>query len=89
MEESFNLQAIHDILYHGSVAKQVFIFDTLEILTFRNRSNLNEYDHHMFPGVVPRTFIGPLVNSQENLLEDDNFEILRSFPPSRFLLWQL
>lgn len=51
VEESFNIQAIHDILIHGIPNENVDQFLTAN------------YDHISFPGSVPRTFAGALVLS--------------------------
>ncbi|KAF2707585.1 glycosyltransferase family 22 protein [Pleomassaria siparia CBS 279.74] len=51
VEESFNLQAIHDILIHGIPSENCDGFLTAN------------YDHVSFPGSVPRTFAGALVLS--------------------------
>jgi hypothetical protein len=51
VEESFNIQAIHDILVHGIPSQNADQFLTAN------------YDHVSFPGSVPRTFAGALVLS--------------------------
>ena len=49
VEESFNIQAVHDILTYGIPNKDVG--ETLRA----------QYDHMTFPGAVPRTFVGALL----------------------------
>ncbi|KAL6869044.1 alpha-1,6- mannosyltransferase [Amphichorda felina] len=51
VEESFNLQAVHDILVYATPITNVH--DRLAAA----------YDHFTFPGVVPRTFVGAVLLS--------------------------
>ncbi|KAF1355003.1 Alg9-like mannosyltransferase family-domain-containing protein [Delphinella strobiligena] len=52
VEESFNVQAIHDILNHGVPLTQ-------NVVPFFEAN----YDHFTFPGPVPRTFVGSVILS--------------------------
>ncbi|OCL01828.1 glycosyltransferase family 22 protein [Glonium stellatum] len=49
VEESFNIQAIHDILVHGIPTKNQSAYLAAN------------FDHVSFPGSVPRTFVGALM----------------------------
>jgi alpha-1,6-mannosyltransferase len=49
VEESFNIQAAHDVLVYGTPTSNIFA---------RLSST---YDHFTFPGAVPRTFVGPVL----------------------------
>lgn len=51
VEESFNIQATHDILMYG--------------ISWRNQSSvlMESYDHVFFPGSVPRSFVGAVILS--------------------------
>ncbi|KAK0618049.1 alpha-1,6-mannosyltransferase subunit [Bombardia bombarda] len=49
VEESFNIQATHDVLVYGTPTTNV------------HQKLSRGYDHFTFPGVVPRTFIGPVL----------------------------
>lgn len=49
VEESFNIQATHDVLTYGVPTHDVY-----------NRLKAS-YDHMTFAGAVPRTFVGALV----------------------------
>ena len=61
VEESFGLQAVHDLYYHG-------ITPAIRAASLGMRGNADEttitelpYDHLEYPGVVPRSFVGPVV----------------------------
>lgn len=49
VEESFHIQAVHDILSYGIPTENV------------TQYLQSHYDHFSFPGAVPRTFIGAVV----------------------------
>lgn len=66
VEESFNMQAMHDLLYHRTELSQV-TKQSQAPRSFKPPSGSSnpflvsmfvQYDHHSFPGVVPRTFLG-------------------------------
>ena len=48
VEESFNIQATHDIITYGFPTKDI------------DKRLRAEYDHLTFSGAVPRTFVGAL-----------------------------
>ncbi|OAQ63331.1 alpha-1,6-mannosyltransferase subunit [Pochonia chlamydosporia 170] len=49
VEESFNVQATHDILIYGTPTADI------------HARFLQTYDHFTFPGAVPRTFVGAVI----------------------------
>lgn len=55
VEESFQLQAVHDIYYEG-------LWPAIRTFTSLSNETL-PYDHLQYPGVVPRTFVGPIILS--------------------------
>ncbi|EMC95300.1 glycosyltransferase family 22 protein [Baudoinia panamericana UAMH 10762] len=63
VEESFNMQATHDIMTYGVPWRDVSAFFEAK------------YDHMTFPGSVPRTFVGPLVLAGSSM----PFRFLKSF----------
>ncbi|KAL9190079.1 hypothetical protein ACHAXT_007290 [Thalassiosira profunda] len=72
VEESFNLQAAHDLFYHGvgpAWRSAIGAADDGEACAAGDGDTGScpaedlPYDHLKFPGVVPRTFLGPFVLS--------------------------
>ena len=65
VEESFNLQATHDLVYHGITPAVMMSTSPLWYNASTAKAPLPAlpYDHVSYPGVVPRTFLGPFVLS--------------------------
>lgn len=61
VEESFNLQATHDLFYYGitPALRNVRMLSSESTVV----TTVPLYDHWNYPGVVPRTFAGPILLS--------------------------
>jgi alpha-1,6-mannosyltransferase len=60
VEESFNLHATHDVLMYGISPRNLHKVRPCSLqLDFLFKRV--KYDHFMFPGAVPRTFIGSVL----------------------------
>lgn len=62
VEESFNIQATHDVMVYGAPG-----FLDYGALRENLTQKLASFDHFAFPGAVPRTFIGPLFLAELSL----------------------
>ena len=71
VEESFNIQATHDILKYG--------------VPWSSNNTLQNYDHTAFPGSVPRSFVGALVLAGTSLFLGAG-RLLHTNPPYAQLL---
>lgn len=60
VEESFNLHATHDILMYGVRPAGLENVSVCAVQAIWTHLILQQYDHFIFPGVVPRSFIGSI-----------------------------